>query len=114
MEVKLVHKSGFLTCNHRHSSDNSRWGCGYLTSDSLTVITDANKKGMFPNWGVFPAGFTTKTSNYVTYTPLRPIFTENGLDLQIWFNEDLYDSNEYDNAGIHCVSVFAKLRKVLK
>jgi len=109
LEIKLVHNSGHVSCRASDASCSSNWGCGcdnYARSD--TVITDLSKREMFPNHGTFPKGFTAETSPSLMYTPTEAILTGDGLDLQIWYSEDLYDFTETNNGGVHCVSVFAK------
>ena len=47
MAVKLVHNSGFLTCNNRDSHYTSRWSCAM--GKSMTVITDSDLNEIFPD-----------------------------------------------------------------
>ena len=111
LELKLVHRSGSLTCRDSDSSFSSNWGCGFDGhAESWTTITDSSKKELFPNTGTIPGGYTPKNAPSVVYTPTQAIPTNAGLDLQIWYTEDLkVDEWESNNGGTHCVDVLVKM-----
>ena len=117
LELKLIHNSGNLTCNVAFPSYSSKWGCGHDGhKKSWTVITDPSKRELFSSHGIIPHGFTPQNADSLVYKPEQTILTgdSKGLDLQIWYTEDLYDEDRWDtnNGGKHCVDVLAKTERV--
>ena len=49
-------------------------------------------------------------SNWLTFVDLINLkYVEKDTELHIWYGEDLYNQNDADNSGKHCVDVFAKI-----
>ncbi|XP_031558548.1 uncharacterized protein LOC116294986 [Actinia tenebrosa] len=123
--VKLVHLSGYVTCDSRTHQNDNNWGCKDRASVKdaplNTFVTDKNNKVMFPLTGVFYNEQYAKTSKYYgiqEYDPMSPdIVLQHGLNspsdyvgpdsqLRVWYGEDLFNTNEGDNGGKACVDVF--------
>ena len=113
--LRLIHTSGYVTCSRLRSSRKSRWGCntGKLEHNILTVITDYRKKPIFNNQDKLQEGYNGKTSDFLTFVDKgNPIYGDKGMELQIWYHDDLINEGELDNHGTHCVDVYGAFRSV--
>ena len=116
--LKLVHKSGYLTCDVKYPAFNSRWGCATRRSDwetlnVMTTISNIWRTKIFPNQKKTQLAVDGETADNLVFTnSVDPIYTESGTELHVWFTEDMEDVSEHDNGGRHCVDVYAKFRKI--
>ena len=107
--VKLVHVSGHVNCNSKREGGQSRWGCGghrYVA----TTITDSFRGHIFPDQSKIHQGVDVdKSKDLVFINREDPIYVSSGMELQVWYTEDLKDAAEVDNEGTHCVDVYTKV-----
>ena len=111
--IKLVHKSGYVSCMSG-SSGNSNWGCG---GDAIsTVVTNGNNQLLFPRdmssdgWYTLPSR-NSKSMELVLDKSTSLIRMNKGDELRIWYGEDLRGHTESDNHGRVCVDVYADIGK---
>ena len=118
--IKLQHISGLITCNKDNPNFGSGiWTCNHDNTKLSTVITDINKTVIFPPnvtmaetvqkviFGDKDAYRMTPTELYFTKPTLH---VSAGDSLQIWNTNDYGDTHDADNAGRHCVKVYAKFK----
>ena len=121
--MKLVHKSGAVSCNSKF--DPSYWGCAhplYGNDGLLTIITNASKESLLPPAGDLKArsdcldnkphfyslSGTTHTSPELVFSDLsNPLSVSRNQELQIWYGQDWIDNSEDINSGKTCVDVYA-------
>ena len=61
------------------------------------------------SWFTLP-GYDGENTDHLTYVNLiNPTYVEKGAELRVWFTQDLLDFAESDNAGKHCVDVYARI-----
>ena len=105
--IKLVHKSGYVSCHNDIARGKSNWGCG---SDYLSIaVTDDNNERIFPDksgWFKVP-GYTSQSNKLVLNKPAKTLLVKVGEKMKLWYGEDLQDSTEADNHGRSCVDVYA-------
>ena len=101
-----MHRSGSLTCGTFY--DYSRWGCGYDSSVLKTLITDRNKNQLFTDQDQQQVSDWSKQDELVFHDMRQPMHVKAGSEIQIWYDEDLNNYYEIDNAGEHCVDVYTK------
>ena len=115
--VKLVHLYGYVTCDTRHISYWSYWGCGaYYSGDKIdVVITTATNHVLLPpsqlivhqgaQWAKIP-GYTSVSPELVL-SFFNPYSVQSGQELRLWYGEDLKNAGEWDNGGTACIDVYA-------
>ena len=120
--MKVIHVEGYLTCKYYKPSYKSLWGCNtkedeakYLVNTWIT--TTENKDGIvFPNYesksdknGNYHLEGYNQKSPYLMWTqgPKKPTKVHEGDELRVWYGEDLFDQQQYDNDGEHCIDVYA-------
>ena len=107
--VKLVHRSGYVTCAKNTPSYKSLWGCGDHANIITLIANDRRQKLFNYNLGSL-GGVNGKKSREIVYIDkTNPIYATKGMELQIWYSEDFSNSAESDNDGKHCVDVYVKL-----
>ena len=115
--IKLVHLSGYVSCDTRLSYAWSYWGCGSHSAlknhVDVTITTSSNVLILPPSqfiksgtkWSVIP-GFNSWSPQIVL-----PFFSfyavHSGQQLRVWYGEDLVNQSEHDNGGISCCDVYA-------
>ena len=109
--IKLVHRSGYLNCGEspRHQS---RWGCHGVPSqpEVMTVVTNDNKGIIFNYTARSLYGVNGKKSDEIVFLDTdTPIYASKGMEVQIWYTQDLKDFTEHNNSGVHCVDVYVKI-----
>ena len=112
--LKLVHKSGHVTCDTSRSECMSRWACSCI-NNATTVITNHKKAKVFKNLTYDISknhfGVNEKTSpDLVFINSAERIYASRHMELQIWYSQDLDDWTESNNGGKHCVDVYVQLR----
>ena len=120
MGLKLKHLSGYLTCVKQYPSYKSNFGCNgpinsYYNKNTVgVVVTDDQNNIIFPHSATYTKGFYTlpgydsmkKLLSFTDYS--SPIYAPKGLELRIWYLEDLINYTEDENDGVVCVDVSAK------
>ena len=112
--LKLVHRSGHLTCGSSTPSCLSRWACACY-DNATTLITNHKKakvfKGLTNDITKNHFGVNEKTSpDLVFINSAEPIYASRNMELQIWYSQDLDDFTEHNNnGGKHCVDVYTQL-----
>ena len=114
--VKLVHLYGNVTCDTRHISYWSYWGCGTFSfGDKINiVITNASDHILLPPsqfivdngtpWSKIP-GYTSVSPELVL-SFINPYSVSSGQELRLWYGEDLMNALEEDNGGRACVDIY--------
>ncbi|XP_068691264.1 uncharacterized protein [Montipora foliosa] len=115
--VKLVHLYGYVTCDSRHVSYWSYWGCGdYYSGDKIAVvITTATNHVLLPQsqFIVAQGAKWSKVPGYTSVSPelelsfFNPYSVQSGQKLRLWYGEDLMNVSEGDNGGRACVDIYA-------
>ena len=116
--VKLVHLYGYVSCDTRHVSYWSYWGCGLYgwgRGKVNVVITTSTNQVLLPprefivsdrsKWSKVP-GYDSLSSELVL-SFFSPPSVELNQDLRVWYGEDLMDATEGQNGGTVCVDVYA-------
>ena len=121
--MKLVHKSGAVSCIPNY--DTSYWGCRsnyYGNNSLLTIITNASKESLLPPAGdlrkangwcfnkphFYSLSGTTHKSPELVFSDLsNPLSVSRNQELQIWYGQDWMDCSENNNYGTTCVDVYA-------
>jgi len=114
--VKLVHLYGYVTCDTRHISYWSYWGCGaYYSGDKIAVvITTATNHVLLPpsqfivshfQWSKIP-GYTSVSSE-LALSFFNPYSVQSGQEFRLWYGEDLKNASEGDNGGSACIDIYA-------
>ena len=113
-KLKLVHESGFVSCNTRFNHSKTNFGCydGWIK----TIVTDRKNKILFPNLdrastsGFYKlTGYTPDSSELLFDSIKEKTLVAAGTEFRIWYGEDLRDVSESDNEGTSCVSVYARV-----
>ena len=116
--IKLVHLSGYVTCDRRKFSYWSFWGCGKrpVVRDQVgVVITNFRDVILTPQrpflkndpgkFSVLP-GFKSSSSRIIL--PLFSLYQlASGEELRLWYGEDLANHTETNNGGRVCCNVYA-------
>ncbi|XP_078352206.1 uncharacterized protein LOC144636876 [Oculina patagonica] len=120
---KLVHLSGYVTCDTRKPDWASNWACKYFDSNNLAVfITDDQQQRILPTdnalfragsdascglssmYGV--PGYSADSPELGFYNFSSPLAVSVGQEFQIWHTEDLYKCYEGDNGGQTCTDMY--------
>ena len=108
--LKLRHRSGFVNCN---ANGRSFWGCQNSRYISI-AITDEDNKVVLPEsldtkgWVYIP-GYDVDSKEVVLDDDGKKMNVYRGMQMRLWYGEDLRNHAEEDNIGRCCVDVFAKL-----
>ncbi|KAL9975380.1 hypothetical protein ACROYT_G012536 [Oculina patagonica] len=106
--AKLVHVSGFVSNSRNRKGGN--WG-NTGNNKIRTVITNADDEVVLPS-NYTPhepytlEGYTSTSPELVFPNVSEPGAPTRGIELRIWFVEDLADYSEHDNSGESCADVF--------
>ena len=116
--VRLVHLYGYVSCDTRHVSYWSYWGCGLygwgLGKINVVITTSGNHVLLPPRQFIVNDG--AKWSQVPGYNSLSPelvlsFFSPSRVnrhqELRVWYGEDLMNTSEGDNGGTACVDVYA-------
>jgi hypothetical protein len=131
--VKLVYRSGGVSCNFKGRGKYSYWGCDQKTTSTLsTFITTATNGGRSSIADIVAPSKAHIVSQNLWYTPFDdnwsqsseltftasaqqgPTNVYNGQqagryakgNYLIWYGEDLGDRSQHDNGGKTCVDVY--------
>ncbi|KAL9971557.1 hypothetical protein ACROYT_G017732 [Oculina patagonica] len=118
---KLVHKSGYLSCDGNFPA--SYWGCDvdiFGEYKLLTVITFANRNELlladysrneeycgFKYYSYQIAGIGVNSPELLFNKLSTPLSVSVGQEFQIWYGQDLTDCSEDNNSGTTCADVYA-------
>ena len=116
--VRLVPIYGYVSCDTRHVSYWSYWGCG-LYSGGLgkinVVITNSENQVILPpsefivndgaKWSRIPGYDSLSTELVLSF--FSPSQVDYHQELRVWYGEDLMNAGEEDNGGTACVDVYA-------
>ena len=116
--VRLVHLYGYVSCDTRHVSYWSYWGCGLYgwgLGKINVVITNSGDQVLLPphefiehhgaKWSKVP-GYDSFSSELVI-SSFSPSHVNYNQELRVWYGEDLMNTSEGDNGGTACVDVYA-------
>ena len=107
--LKLVYRSGFVTCNKKNAPYGNHWACKN-GSRMGTIVTNANNKVIFPQWyrniSYTLNGYHPNSSELVFSRMSPPLTVAAGEEFRIWYHEDFKDGVEDDNDGHTCTDVF--------
>ena len=113
LAVKLVYKSGRVSCDGRHYS---HWGC-FSDSTALTIyVTDNHNRVILPKTLIESKSENKVSYSLIGYVPNSPelvltdyatsIYGTVGMEFRIWYSEDLFKVTPSDNVGITCTDVY--------
>ena len=115
--VLLVHLYGYVTCDTRHISYWSYWGCGsYYSGDKINVVITTGANHILLPPGQFMVHHGAKWSKIPGYDSLspelvlsffNPYWVYSGQQLRLWYGEDLMNVGEGDNGGRACFDTYA-------
>ncbi|XP_044182757.1 uncharacterized protein LOC122963385 [Acropora millepora] len=110
--IKLVHLSGYVTCDSRPIS-RSNWGCAgqHRVRNIALFLTNASNTILLPMGQSSPytiPGYDEQSSEIVFSGFPNPLHLSSDKELRLWYSEDLVDQSEHDNGGTSCTDVFAK------
>ena len=116
--VKLVHLYGYVSCDTRHVSYWSYWGCGlygWRRGEINVVITTSGDQVLLPphefiannsaKWSKVPGYDSLSTELVLSF--FSPSQVGYHQELRVWYGEDLMNAGEGDNGGTACVDVYA-------
>ena len=131
--IKLVHRSGKITCKVDMANTLSNWGCGSfegITVFGLNVFVryrdSPDKRFIFPQTNQRDFKWMTGDFRYGRWYTIKG-FNSNSdslefrlkgdvprnlpkhKEVEIWYGEDLFEWYADDNVGNVCVDVFARL-----
>lgn len=116
--LKLVRISGFVTCDLKHQSSRSFWGCAAYESNSdklLTVITNNLNQRILPQNEFitnlllleYALPYVTSLSAELLYKNFAtPMVVTAGQEFRIWYGPDLQDNGEDNSEGKVYVDVY--------
>ena len=115
--IKPVHLYGHVSCDTRHISNWSYWGCGdkMQAQVSVTITTTANRILLPPKqfltipsleWYKIP-GYNSVSPELILSVLSTPNWISSEQELLLWYGEDLVNFSEDDNGGTVCVNVYA-------
>ena len=118
VSVKLVHVYGYVTCDKRNRAYWSLWGCGHYPKDVNVIITTSFDKILLPS-NEFFTGLVLKRSSIPGHNSLSPELVlsavpnlqnlAGGLELRLWYGQDLANSLEGNNGETSCCDVYVRL-----
>ncbi|KAL9960940.1 hypothetical protein ACROYT_G034448 [Oculina patagonica] len=110
---KLVHLSGYVSCDTSSVRNWCFWGCAY--SYINVVITASDNHIILPLSQFFThggGGTWFKLPGYTTLSPeivlpfFSPYWVNSGQEFRLWYGEDLVAHNETNNGGRVCSDVY--------
>ena len=108
---KLAHHSGSVSCYKDDKGTN--WGCSHPSyiRQICTHITDASNVCLVNNLnssahGCYQLPGFDHNSPEIELSLSSPIGVRAGQEFRIWYGEDLYNKDDYDNHGKSCVDVY--------
>ena len=114
----LVHLYGYVTCDTRHVSYWSYWGCGSYVpglGKINVVITTSDNHVLLPprefivhdgaKWSKVPGHSSLSPKLMLSF--FSPSRVSKNQELRVWYGEDLMNAGEGDNGGTICVDVYA-------
>ena len=121
MGFKLVHQSGYVSCDTNSVRHWSFWGCGEhpsLKKHVDPVITTRSNQILLPlspffthrvhgrgKWSELP-GYNSR-SKEIVLPFFSPYSVRSGQQFRLWYGEDLAGYTEGDNGGNVCCDVYA-------
>ena len=109
--VKLVHLYGFVTCAKGLQNAWTKWGCGRIWQFIRIFKTDASNTILLPmgksSRYIIP-GYTSNSTEIVFNGFPLSRHLSSGQELRLWYDQDLFNSSEYNNGGKSCADIFAK------
>lgn len=113
--IRLVHKSGQVTCQNTEATNWSFWGCSLFSTTIRTYITDNKNQVIFPTKDIPTGndtsynlpGFIGTDTELVFRNQCTAMYGRKGKHIRIWYGDDLKKINTPDNDGRHCVDVYA-------
>ena len=90
----------------------SNWGCGswFGHHEILVIITDQWNRKIFPTSTLSQfytvRGYDSKSNVLVLSDYTNQMDGTVGLELRIWYSEDLMGVSESDNIGVSCADVY--------
>ena len=110
---KLVHNSGSISCNPHYPE--SYWSCtspAIEDANLMIVVTYKNKTALLlaeylSQYRYALDGFSVNSETLVFNQLPVPLSVSVGLELQIWYQQDLTNSSEDSNSGQTCADVYA-------
>lgn len=122
VELKLVHKSGYLNCYKYDDLSRSIWGCNnrdvsaekpfgtvITTAESDKVVLPLDTVSHTPGWFYGLDGFDKDSPILVLTDYSKSVKVSKGQTMRVWYGEDLTGVAVADNEGTHCVDVYAKI-----
>ena len=113
--MKLVHRSGYVSCSAAASS-GSNWGCSGSSTALAMIVTDARNRIIYPSprlvtvnsggWYTLP-GYTSSSPELILTDFGNPKYLITNEKLRIWYGEDLKGYTESDNHGSTCMDIYA-------
>ena len=116
--VRLVPLYGYVSCDTRHVSYWSYWGCGsyrWGLGKINVVITNSDNQVLLPpsefivndgaKWSRIPGYDSLSTELVLSF--FSPSHVDYHQELRVWYGEDLMKTGEADNGGTACVDVYA-------
>ena len=116
--VRLVPIYGYVSCDTRHVSYWSYWGCGLMgwgLGKINVVITNSENQVILPpsefivnngaKWSRIPGYDSLSTELVLSF--FSPSQVDYHQELRVWYGEDLMNAGEEDNGGTACVDVYA-------
>ena len=99
-KIKLVYKSGYVTCEKSLQQFRSRFGCVSTGGEEFGIyVTDLMGKVLLPH--VDPPQYShdgnNTRSSFITFK--SAIHLVKGTTLQIWYANDFNDKREQNNNG---------------
>ena len=117
--IKLLHLSGYVSCDSSKFSYWSYWGCGKRpgVEDYVGVAITTSQNAIITPESPFlknnPQGKFSELPPYKSFSPeiilprLSPYTATSGEELRLWYGEDLMNYRESDNGGLVCCDVYA-------
>ena len=107
----------YVSCDTRHTSDWSYWGCGdkMQAQVRVTITTTANRILLPPKqfltipsleWYKIP-GYNSVSPELILSVLSTPNWISSDQELLLWHGEDLVNFSEEDNGGTVCVNLYA-------
>lgn len=118
--LRFVHQSGGVKCNPRFPETN--YGCAgrrYHNKEKIGVyVTDDKNDVIFPQnpvnekYGFYSKPLYNAESPELVFMADQPLYVKKGVEMRVWYGEDLVNVSEYDNMGKSCSDVYARFNYV--
>ena len=113
--MKFVHVSGGVSC-HAPQYPLTHWGCsGYDIQELFLFVTDQWNTVIYPKAGTDTRGDTRRYKVFGHHMNSNPLVLNNfnsdiyaveGMELRLWYSEDLDDESTSSNDGTSCADVY--------